>query len=154
MLSNEQIEAIAEAVHHKTADGFWEDLPDEKKSFVKEIVAMIASKAIAEQAEQDRRSFIAVGKYIGVTFGAETDVVSAVYEKLDEILAAFREHSQEIAIAQQIKNLSRQLEKYFANQNASDFSVRSMGAEESESICSREIGVRGNQDRHPSENGI
>lgn len=112
MLTDKQVEAIAQSLHHQQADGFWEDLSEDSKTLYFNSVKYVSEKAIAIQAEQDRRSFTAVGKYIGVTFTSETDVVSEVYKKLDEIMTVFREHSQEIAIAQQIKHLTNLLEKY------------------------------------------
>ena len=112
MLTDEQIEAIAEDWEDIYGLNRWVDLEDDEKEYRKCSIAFAANKAIALQAESDRRSFIAVGKYIGVNFTATTDVVSEVYSKLDKILAAFREHSQEIAIAQQTKTLIKLLEKY------------------------------------------
>lgn len=146
MLNNEQIEAIAESLYCKTSDGFWEDSPPEKKQSVKEGIAFIANRAIAIQSEQDRRSFIAVGKYIGVTFTSETDVVSAVYDKLDEIMTVFREHSQEIAIAQQIKTLNNLLEKYVKQQEASPICTGAVGEETGRSFCAGEECVGGSED--------
>lgn len=134
MLSDEQIKAIAESLYCKTSDGFWEDSPPEKKQSVKEGIAFVANRAIAIQTEQDRRSFTAVAKYIGVSFTSETDVVSEVYKKLDEIMTVFREHSQEIAIAQQIKHLTDLLEKYGKQQEAAPVYEGAVGTKEGRSV--------------------
>lgn len=135
MLTEEQIEAIAasrwEFIHQQD----WMMADEHERKGCIEMAGFVANKAIAIQSEQDRRSFIAVGKYIGVKFTSETDVVSEVYNKLDEILTAFREHSQEIAIAQQIKTLNNQLERYFDKQSAPTVYPRTMGEEEGTTSC-------------------
>jgi DNA gyrase/topoisomerase IV subunit A len=117
MLTEDQVGAIAETLCHQTGKT-WSELNKRKQNEIKKQVFLISSKAIALQAESDRRSFTAVGKYIGVNFTATTDVVSEVYNKLEEIMSVFREHSQEIAIAQQIKHLNNLLERYVQQQEA------------------------------------
>jgi hypothetical protein len=136
VLTEEQIEAIAQTWFDRNFDHeSWGDRSFFDKEFDLECARFIANKAIAIQSEQDRRSFIAVGKYIGVKFTSETDVVSEVYNKLDEILTAFREHSQEIAIAQQIKTLNTQLEKYLDKQSAATVYPRAVGEKERATPC-------------------
>lgn len=139
MLTEEQIEAIAEDWYPDYCYGCWYDLDweklgSEKKDYIKKGFSLAINKAIAIQVEQDRRSFIAVGKYIGVTFTSKTDVVSEVYKKLEEIMTVFREHSQEIAIAQQIKHLTNLLEKYGKQQEASRIQAGAVGTEEGVSV--------------------
>ena len=133
MLTEEQIDAIAEAVSRKSGK-VWNELTKRKQTQARSEIAFIASKAIAIQAESDRRSFIAVANYIGVRFTAETDVVSEVYAKLDEILAAFREHSQEIEIAQQSKTLIKLLEKY-DQQKTEAVRAGAVGEETGNPVC-------------------
>lgn len=142
MLTEDQIEAIAKSLHYQEDDGFWDDLPQSTKDRYFNATKHVAETAIATvrpYAEQDRRSFIAVGEYIGVTFTSKTDVVSEVYKKLEEIMTVFREHSQEIAIAQQIKNLTNLLEKYGKQQEASHIQAGAVGAEERVSVRDREV---------------
>jgi len=134
MLSDEQIKAIAQARYEKDRDLSWDSLLTEEQDSAKEDVLFITSRAIAIQAEQDRRSFTAVAKYIGVSFTSETDVVSEVYRKLDEIMTVFREHSQEIAIAQQIKTLNNLLEKYGKQQEAAPVYEGAVGTKEGRSV--------------------
>ena len=116
MLKEYQVEEIALALYEFRED---EPLDIQRDPHLLPIyeaeVRFVTEKVIAKlkpHAEQDRRSFIAVGKYIGVEFTSETDVVSEVFKKLDEILAVFREHSQEIAITQHTKTLINLLERY------------------------------------------
>lgn len=155
MLSDEQIEAIALSLYEfensKPLDA--ERDPHVLPVYIEKIY-FVAKRAIALQAEQDRRSLTAVGKYLGVTFTAQTDVVSEVYNKLDEIMTVFREHSQEIAIAQQIKTLNNQLEKYLVKQTASNIPAGPMGSEEGRPLCSGEVGISDNQDQCSSQSGV
>jgi hypothetical protein len=139
MLTDEQIEAIAQTLYHKTKDGFWEDLSEDQKSSIKQGVEMVGNTAIALQAEQDRKSLTAIGKYLGIMFTAQTDVVSEVYKKLDEIMTVFREHSQEIAIAQQIKTLNKQLEQYLVKteQKTSTVPEGAVGKQKGRSVHTR-----------------
>lgn len=148
MLTNEQIEAIAEQLY-RDSDKVWEDVSPDRQSQLRERIGFIAEKAIAivkPYAEQDLRFAIAIGKYIGIPFTAGTDVVSEVYKKLDEIMTAFREHSQEIAIAQQIKTLINQLEKYHANQDPTPICSGAVGEETRKPVCAGDIGGRDHQD--------
>lgn len=143
MLNEGQIEAIAQAWYEEDRDITWDGLSTEDQESVKEDVSFIAEKVIAAvkpYAEQDRRSFIAVANYIGVKFTSETDVVSEVYKKLEEIMSVFREHSQEIAIAQQVKHLTNLLEKYAQQEEAAIVCSRSMGAQAGRPVCAGESG--------------
>ena len=147
MLSDEQIEAIAQNLgKFKYGEDFLEfSDPLVLEGLIKDTwyIARAIAIRLATQSEQDRRSFTAVGKYIGVTFTSETDVVSAVYDKLDEIMTVFREHSQEIAIAQQIKTLNNLLEKYVKQQEASPICKGAVGEETGRSFCAGEECVAG-----------
>ena len=150
MLTEEQIEAIAasrwEFIHQQD----WIQADEHEQRGCIEMTSFVANKAIAIQAEQDRRSFIAVGKYIGVSFTAGTDVVSEVYNKLDEIMTVFREHSQEIAIVQNIKILTNLLERYVEQQAAPIFSG-SVGEKEGRPVCDGDCGKADSSDRDLSE---
>ena len=135
MLTEKQIEAIAQAWYEKGTLLNWDELGLDEQLHDLEQVRFIASKAIADQSDQDRRSFTAVGKYIGVRFTSETDVVSEVYMKLEEIMSVFRENSQEIAIAQQIKHLNKQLERYLGDHKTSDLLAGTVGDETGRPLC-------------------
>jgi hypothetical protein len=147
MLTDEQIEAIALSLYEfKKGEPLDTQRDPHILPFYIREVHFVSNKAIAIQAEQDRRSFIAVGKYVGVTFNAETDIVSEVYKKLDEILTAFREHSQEIAIAQQTEKLSKLLERYVNSQSSSPIHAGAMGSEAGRSVCVGEVGGADDRD--------
>ena len=135
MLTEKQIEAIAQAWYEKGTVLNWEELDLADQQHHIQRVEFIANKAIADQSDQDRRSFTAVGKYIGVRFTSETDVVSEVYMKLEEIMSVFRENSQEIAIAQQIKHLNKQLERYLGDHKTSDLLAGAVGDETGRPLC-------------------
>ena len=147
MLTEEQIEAIAHSLYKEDKGQF---LDVERDPHILPIyierVKFVSNKAIAIQAESNRCSFIAVANYIGVRFTAGTDVVSEVYKKLDEIMTAFREHSQEIAIAQQIKTLINQLERYHANQDPTPIYSGAVGEETRKPVCAGDGGGRDYQD--------
>jgi hypothetical protein len=149
MLTEYQIEAIAQEFHQEFTDGLWTDLSFEDQQSYKKKFSFIAEKAIAAvkpYGEQNRRSFIAIGKYIGIPFTAETDVVSEVYNKLDEIMTVFREHSQEIAIAQNIKYLTDLLEKYGKQQETSLIRAGAVGEEERGPVCTGDCGKADSSD--------
>lgn len=153
MLTEEQIEAIAEELYRESGE-IWEEVRPDRQARLRERISFITEKAIAIErvyAEQDRRSFIAVGKYIGIPFAAGTDVVSEVYNKLDVIMTAFREHSQEIAIAQQIQTLTNQLEKYLANQSGSPIHQRAVGSEAGSTVRDRPLDIANNQGQQQQE---
>lgn len=149
MLTEEQIKAIALDVGERTYGKDFRSYTDPVIfERIVEDARYVTEKAIALTkpfAEQDRRSFIAVGKYIGVSFTSETDVVSEVYKKLEEIMSVFREHSQEIAIAQNIKHLTNLLERYVEQQAAPIYSG-SVGEEAGRSVHTGDCGKADSSD--------
>jgi hypothetical protein len=139
MLTSEEVEQIALSLYKFKTGEPLDTLRDPHiLPFYIGRVVFVSEAAIAIErvnAEEDRRSFIAIGKYIGIPFEAGTDIVSEVYKKLGKILSVFTEHSQEIAIAQQIEQLINLLERYAEKQTTTSICSGTVGSEAGTPLC-------------------